>query len=846
MSLFVANKITMQLMRTLLTLLCLLFFITLHAQVVRKLPAKRTTAAIKIDGNLDEEAWKDAPLATDFIEFRPTPGKHEALSNKTEIYLLYDNTAIYMAGYCHEESIDSVSRELIGRDQIGINDYVGVMFDTYHDKINGFGFYITPLGEQYDARYYPSDNGGEDGNWNAVWDGESKLQKDGWTFEMRIPYSALRFNSKDIQTWGINITRRRQKTGQQYMWNELDVKKNGLINQFGEWTGIEKIQSPLRLSFTPYFSTYLNNYPYKEPGKKNTTASVNGGMDVKYGINQSFTLDMTLIPDFGQVQSDNQVLNLTPFEVKYNENRSFFTEGTELFSKGNLFYSRRVGGTPLHYDDVSTTIRSDEHVVKNPTESKLINATKISGRTRKKLGIGFFNAVTQAMYATVEDNSGHSREVQTSPLTNYNIFVLDQSLKNNSSVSFINTNVWREGTDYDANVSALLFNFNNKKNTYNLNGKAATSNRLNVGGKNITGYAQFLGFGKTGGRFNFQLTHDLTNDKYDHNDLGILFNNNYMDHYMWLGYRWTDPGKWYNRINLNYNLTYSRRFVPSDYQRLNTNFNMNMQLKNLWWPGMYVDYRAKGNDFYEPRVNGKVFKVPASYSVEGWVETNFAKKYYANLDVFMRNFIEFGGFDYMIYWFHRYRFNDRISVSHQVNIEPFRNGVGYTAIAPNNDIIFARRNRITTENIINIKYAFNNRMNLTMRVRHYWSKVAIKEYFTLNDDGTLRPNKTYTENQDQNFNVFNVDMVYTWQFAPGSFFNVVWKNAINDNNQDVYSNYFKNFSHTMEAPQNNSLSIKIIYYLDYLQLKKKRPMNAASSMDSYERPGRQGRLASMR
>jgi hypothetical protein len=257
---------------------------------------------------------------------------------------------------------------------------------------------------------------------------------------MRIPYSALRFTSSEGQTWGLNITRRRNKTGQQYMWNPVDPKVNGFINQEGLWRGIEKIDAPIRLSFSPYFSTYVNHYPYKTAGKKDVTSSVNGGMDVKYGITDAFTLDMTLIPDFGQVQSDNQVLNLSPFEVRYNENRAFFTEGTELFNKGNLFYSRRIGSRPLHYWDVYGQLNTDEEVIKNPSESKLINATKISGRTKGGLGIGFFNALTKPIHATVEDNAKQKREIETAPLTNYNIIVFDQTLKNNSSVSFINTN----------------------------------------------------------------------------------------------------------------------------------------------------------------------------------------------------------------------------------------------------------------------------------------------------------------------------------------------------------------------------------------------------------------------
>ena len=368
----------------------------------RQLPAVRTAGKIIVDGDISDSAWKSAPVATEFVEFQPNIGKKESDANKTEVRILYDNNAIYVSGFCHESSRDSISTELVGRDVIASNDFIGVLFDTYHDQINGFGYYVTPLGEQYDAKY---SSNGEDGSWNSVYYSEAKIVDGGWTFEMRIPYSAIRFGNKSPQDWGINITRKRSKSGQQFMWNPLDPKINGLFIQAGVWTKIENVKPPLRLSLSPYFSAYANHYPYNQPGKKNWSSLINGGMDVKYGINQSFTLDMTLIPDFGQVQSDNQVLNLTPFEVKYNENRTFFTEGTELFSKGNLFYSRRIGGTPLHYDDVAGKINANERIISNPSETKLINATKISGRTASGLGVGVFNAVTNAQYAVVEDNN---------------------------------------------------------------------------------------------------------------------------------------------------------------------------------------------------------------------------------------------------------------------------------------------------------------------------------------------------------------------------------------------------------------------------------------------------------
>jgi hypothetical protein len=701
-------------MRSLIFFILTAFAVPLFAQqpTPKQLPAKRTTASIKIDGKIDEAAWKETMPATGFIEWRPNFGAVEGQDTRTEVYLLYDNTAVYVAGYCHEKNKDSVSKELVGRDRIGVNDYVGVIFDTYFDKINGSGFYMTPLGEQYDAKY--SNTQGEDDSWNAVWDGEAQLVSDGWTFEMKIPYSALRFVSKENQTWGLSITRNRKKAGRQFMWNPVDPKINGLLNQAGLWTGIEKIDAPVRLSFSPYFSTYINHFPSGSNNATNWSSSFNGGMDVKYGISDAFTLDMTLIPDFGQVRSDNQVLNLSPFEVRYEENRQFFTEGTELFNKGDLFYSRRIGSTPVRFGDAYGSLGGSEYVLKNPLESKLINATKISGRTKKGLGIGFFNAITKPMYATIEDSlSKAKREVQTGSLTNFNIVVVDQTLKNNSAISFINLNTIRNGRDQDANVSAALFDFNNKKNTYNWKGKFALSQVL-IPGNNITGYSHNLSFGKTGGRLNFQISQEIADEKYDINDMGILYNNNFIDHYSWIGYRWLKPSGWYNRIQVNYNANYSALYtmvpnqkVNTKFQRFSTNVNGNIQFKNLWWAGMYIGYVPEGNDFYEPRVTGYSFRSPSRLQFNPWFETNNTKKYYFSMNYFVGLRQLFNSPNHEASISHRYRFNDKFSLSQDIYYNPAKNDAGYYKQYYENgsltDIIFSRRDLKTIENIISAK-----------------------------------------------------------------------------------------------------------------------------------------------
>lgn len=796
----------------------------------RQLPAQRTTKPVKIDGIIDDEAWKDAAVMTDLVEFRPVVGRKESHQNRTITYLMYDDEGIYFGGYCYEGTKDSIATELTGRDGFGTNDYIGIIFDTYYDKINGFEYFLTPLGEQWDSKMSPpsggeNDNGGEDFSWNAVWKSGAVIHNDGWSFEMFIPYSAIRFGKKEVQTWGVNITRRRRKTEQQYTWNPIDPNVNGFLTQEGTWTGITNIKPPLRLQFSPYFSTYINHYPLNQPGEKNWTSSVNGGMDVKYGINQAFTLDATLIPDFGQVQSDNRVLNLTPFEVKYTENRPFFTEGTELFSKGNLFYPRRIGIDPVLLHSADEYMNGgNEAIVKNPVESKLINATKISGRTQKGLGIGVLNAITNTRYAILEDPATKNRrEVVIDPLTNYSVIVLDKTMKYNSSVSLVNTNVWRSGGDYDANVTAGLFSLNDKKNTWNVSGKLATSQLIGYlpGGKTQGGYSHSFSFGKTSGRFNFNVNQELTNSKFNSNDLGYFTMTNFFDHSFYAGYKWLNMKKLFNNLYYNFNVYHSTRLKPSAFQAAAVNMNVNGQLKNLWYTGFFAGYEPKGNNFYEPRVPGRVFRGWSNVFVGTFFESNNAKKYSFSGEIFFVDRSLFNSKRYNIEIGNKYRFNNKLSVNHRLQLTPQKNNTGFAAIS-GNDVIFGRRDVASVENILSVKYSFSDKMNINTRIRHYWSKVHYKEFFTLQEDGGLAKNTTFNGDVNQNYNAFNVDAVFTWQYAPGSFINIVWKNAAYDFNRVVNDGYFKNFSNTMKADDNNNLSLKVIYFLDYLELKRLR------------------------
>ncbi|MBC7889974.1 MAG: carbohydrate binding family 9 domain-containing protein [Ferruginibacter sp.] len=807
----------------------------------KELTAFRTSAAVIIDGNPNEEAWKNAAVADHFTELRPTPFKSEDTANATRIFIMYNNEGIYIGGNLHERTKDSIASELIGRDGFGNNDFVGIIFDTYYDKLNGFEYFVTPLGEQMDAKQAPNMNGdSEDFSWNAVWKSAAKIQTNGWSFEMFIPYSAIRFGPKKIQNWGLNIVRRRQKSGQQLFWQPIDPNTNGFLTQEGLLKDLVDIKPPLRLQFSPYMSAYLINDGTAVQKTKKTSTSINGGMDVKYGINQAFTLDMTLIPDFGQVQSDNRVLNLTPFEQRFTENRTFFTEGTELFNKGNLFYSRRIGGEPIHYWDAGNQLKPGESIASNPAQGKLINATKISGRTQKGLGIGVLNAITKPQYAIIENGAAEKRKFETAPLTNYNVLVLDQTMKHNSSVSFVNTNTMRSGKDYDANVSALLFDLNDKTNTWNIGGSAGMSALLNKKGKDVLGYTHSVYLGKTSGQFRFSVYQDLSNATYDKSDLGYFTNNNTMDQGAWLSYRWTKPKSWYNQLRVNLNGFYSRLVSPLDevkgkekmYQRAYGNMNANAQSKKLWWVGMNITVNANYNDFYEPRARGRVFSNKGGVGISAWWESNSAKKisyggqvFIGQGGVFKRKSADMGIFG-------KVRFNSKFSVDFNINTENANNQPGWADMlyasnpSQKDTVIFSRRNVRSVENTLNIKYSFTNRMGLTMRTRHYWSKVKPVEFYLLDPSGDLvKPGFDYAQNRNQNYNYFTVDMVYTWQFAQGSFFNIVWKDIGEDFTRTFEKNYFKNAGNTLSGQQFNSLSLRVIYFLDYLTIKNRKRTN---------------------
>ncbi len=783
----------------------------------KTLNALRVENPVKIDGILDEEAWITAEKAVEFIQRSPNPGRKP--SQITEVSILYNNAYIYIGAWLYDTNPKGIMTELYGRDQTGNADRFTIYIDTYKDGLNAFEFAISAAGVQLDSRISP---GNYDRNWDGGWYSEVKINKDGWFVEIEIPLSVLRFPTVEKQEWGLNFRRLIRRDNESIYWNEINPKISGFVNQFGALTGIDGIKTPLRLSITPYFSAYVNRNYDAEIRRGSTMTHFRGGLDLKYGINDAFTLDMMLVPDFGQVVSDNDVLNLGPYEVYNQERRQFFIEGTDLFDKAGLLYTRRIGGKPIGHDALGDLMADGEIIVSNPVESRIINATKISGRTKNGLGIGLLNALTGKTYAVVKNTNGDEREIQTAPIINYNVFVLDKSLKNNSYINFTNTNVTRFENNYDANVSGTNFRFSDKSNNYAVGGSAVISHLYDFSDEDSdTGFNTNIWMGKTGGNFLYRLGNNLESDNYNPNDLGFNRANNNNNSYLNVEYREYEPFLKFLNFSAELGLNYRRRYFPNVFTGLELESSVQATFTNFISTRIWFDYSpVERKDFDETRTLDRFIYQPEYHSTGISLSTDSRKKirlsswmYYYNTSQDNRNYISFTLSP-------RLRINDQLSITTSMTGSNSNNSVGYVNTSEE-DIHFGIRDVRSFTNIVTTKYTFNREMDLFFRMRHYWSSAKYKDYLLLGNDGRLE-DTDYYEHHDINYNSFTIDMIYRWIFSPASELSIAWKSSALNQNDQVRYNYLDNFANTFDAGRNNSISFKILYYLDYLMLTRSK------------------------
>jgi len=796
---------------------------------LRSMDALRIEGQLSVDGVLDEEEWTRAIPATGFTQTDPV--FEETPSQKTEVRILYNDRGIYVGAMLYDDEADKILKELSPRDQRGNTDWFGVTFDTYQDGLNGFDFIVTASGVQNDRKYSINEDGG---NWDGIWDSDVKITNEGWCVELFIPYLSLRFPNKEVQEWNVNFAREIRRHRELVYWNPVNPAIEGFLNQAGKLYGIKNIESPIRLSLTPFVTGYLNVFSNQE-NQQGTTANTayTGGMDLKYGINDAFTLDMTLIPDFGQVLSDNLVLNLSPFEVFFEENRQFFTEGVELFDKQTLFYTRRVGGRPLNYFGVISQLDDQEEIESNPDIVQLYNATKISGRTSSGTGIGFFNAVAGEEFATIRNtDTDELRRVKTNPLTNYNVIVADQNLANNSVISLMNTNVTRIGEEYDANTTGLFVDLKNKSQIYSVSGQFISSHQFFQNATN-SGHAYRLSLAKIGGNWQGFLNYNVESDDFNPNDLGFLLSPNEKSFSGNISYNVFKPkNQSQQRWEVGITPFYSRLHNPNVFTDFSVRANAFMLWKSRNAVGGYLRVEpVETYDYFEPRTPdfSKFYTFPTNWGGGAFFSSDYRKTLAIDINFDYRKFNEPGRRIVELGVEPRIRVNDKLSFFPAIFYSNSSNETGYVSTflpsSPisgigNGDVMIGTRDRRILENSVRGQFIFNHLMSLSVRIRHYWDQVTYDKFGRLQEDGYL-DNLNFDGYEEgvslynQNVNFFNIDLNYIWRFAQGSDIIFNWKQSIASSNQDFAQDYFNNLSRVFQSPQLNSISLKIVYFLDY-------------------------------
>ncbi|MDX1445213.1 DUF5916 domain-containing protein [Lishizhenia sp.] len=787
----------------------------------RTYEVNKLSSPLELDGYLNEDFWSNAQLATDFIVNYPKFGDTSNFVSKC--YMVYAEDAIYIGGEFHDPEPDSISYSLSQRDDVGNADWMAVSIDTYGNKQRAFYFFVTAAGVEVDGLMV-DDN--LDLSWNTVWKSKVQRQHYGYSVEIKIPYSAIRFPNREVQHWKVNFKRSVRRKREESYWSPVDPTKYGEIQQAGSVEGIRGIQPPLRLSFTPY----LTGYYEKSSGQAEGNYRLNGGLDLKYGLTEAFTLDMTLIPDFGQARSDNLVLNLSPFEVQFDENRAFFTEGTDLFGIGDVFYSRRVGGRPYGANSVQSKLSENEVLITNPQKANLLNASKISGRTKNNLGIGVFNAVEARSFATVYDKeTGLEREVETNPLTNYNIVSLSKPLKNNSYVNLLNSNVQRAGDARNANVTVAQSNIFSKDRDYAIFTGVRVSD-VQDKLEHSVGHTAFVDVSRVQGQHNYGFNYNEISDKFDPNDLGYLARNNFREYGVFYKYFDFKPKRNFLRRWSGVSLAYKELYAPALFETLRLSGFYRKTYKNFLTVGADANIYPLGSlDHFEARSAGNPVKKNAKYDASFFYSSDYSKPFALDISGYFEDYIGWDQRSASLGVSPRLRVSDKWFLVLDANIDYLLNDFGYVRPIDyeSDEIILGERNRNIITNTFTSEFIFTNRMGIDIRVRHNWQNVDYHNFHALGTDGD-RVSTAYTGRDSQgqdmhdiNFNAFSIDLNYRWVFLPGSELRLVYKNNILTQQSDLAPNYFTSVGNLFDYAQTNSFSFRLLVFIDALYFKEK-------------------------
>ncbi len=842
----------------------LLIFLSLAPGVPGQAPEKkqykatRITTAPDIDGILDESIWNEGTWVDDFTQHEPYNGNKA--SQRTEFSVLFDEDNLYVGVKAFDTSPDSIVNRLTRRDQVD-GDLVGILLDSFHDLRTGFLFGVSCSGVKFD-QMFTEDGEHEDSSWDPNWWVKTSINKEGWIAEMKIPFSQVRFENNSGDVWGLEFARILYRKNETSFWQHIPKDSPGLIHLMGELTGLEQIKPRKIFDITPYAVAKAETFksepgnPFMENGK---SSKLNGGIDAKIGITNNMTMDLTINPDFGQVEADPSEVNLTAYETFFSEKRPFFIEGNNItnFALGigdggvgndNLFYSRRIGRRPQGDPDMK-----DGWYSKVPTNTTILGAAKLTGKTQNGLSVGFIEAMTAEEKAEIDTIGGRKFET-VEPLTNYMVGRIQKDIKAGNTIiggiftgtnrvldanlaDFMHKAAYSGGLDFTQYFKdkSWMFNVNSAFSLVQGSTKALENTQrssahyyqrpdknyslLDTTRTSLAGSGGRMQVMKMNGHWNFMSATLWKTPGFETNDLGFIRESDQILSVLWAGYHVWDP-KWiYRSYNLNADFFSVWNFGGNNLAK-GFEWNANMNFKNFWsaWTGGNL----QGAGFSTGMLRGgPMMKMPGEASLRLGFSSDSRKKFGFS---FFTNYN--GGYQNSSSSLYSqidltYKPTDYLSFTLSPGLSNSYSELQYveTLNHNNNDkYIFASIDRKT----INTSFRINLNLspNLTFQ---YWGQpfIATGKYYDykyiidpmeekyrsrfitytpgqidLNgdqyeiDENSDGQNDYQFDRNDFNVQEFLSNLVVRWEYSPGSSLFVVWSQTRSSSNDTGQMDFF--------------------------------------------------------
>jgi len=631
-------------------------------RVPPQITATHVDEAPDLDGRLDDAAWQGAMIVADFTQVEPIDGT--APSERTEVRVVYDRSALYIGARLYDSQPEAIVGRLGRRDTDTSSDLFYVIIDSYHDHRTAFRFSVNPAGVRSDEVAANDDMDGDD-SWEPVWAAATRVDSLGWVVEMQVPFSQLRFPGGDEQVWGINFARRIFRKNERVRWSWVPNTEQGYASNFGHLVGLQDIPAPRRLELLPYTVGTVDYKGGIDPGNPFTQGGVydlSAGFDLKYGVTSGLTLDATVNPDFGQVEADPAVVNLSAFETYFEERRPFFVEGADLFRFGagsggfifgapQLFYSRRVGRSPTRH------VSEPGGHVDYPNATKIIGAAKLSGKTGR-WSIGVLDALTSREYAQVMSEGGDRSTTQVEPLANYAVLSLRRDFRDGASgVGLLGTSVLRDlndpafnylrssafsgGVDFFHRFDGDRFVVNGSFAASHIRGDPLAITRaqrssaryyqrpdqdyvsLDTTATGLSGYATSLQAGKVSGNWTYATDFYAYSPGFEINDAGF---ESVVDRMFWgvrMQRRWLDPGRVFRNFYLSATFAQSWNFGGTSLGR-SPYLGIGGQFLNYWSFNVGFGYNFRAQSDKATR-GGPLRESPQVWNTSAFVITDRRK-----------------------------------------------------------------------------------------------------------------------------------------------------------------------------------------------------------------------------